>query len=299
MTVARPANRVFLVILLLSLGSSCIMPTGSRSGSASPPLLPTAPVCYAVIFTSSDWRTGGNAVLDPIDRNAGWIQTVRIYRHLLRLGYEARNISVFYLDAQPDYEDAGAGDIPESLRRMLDRRLAAASTKANLHAALRQLALRMRPQDHVVVHLSMHGRKGAWLESDTGETIRPRELRRMLKPLAPRQRLLIVDACHSEAIIERLDLPGTSIATARADELGWLERNFSFGEFFFAEFVDCLDPGRPDRVEAAWSAAAVRYGKAADWQYLKTRYGGEGLPEATIELLTFEPVLRQESLPAF
>ncbi|HCN08735.1 MAG TPA: hypothetical protein DIT01_12440, partial [Lentisphaeria bacterium] len=190
--------------LLLSLGSSCIMPTGSRSGSASPPLLPTAPVCYAVIFTSSDWRTGGNAVLDPIDRNAGWIQTVRIYRHLLRLGYEARNISVFYLDAQPDYEDAGAGDIPESLRRMLDRRLAAASTKANLHAALRQLALRMRPQDHVVVHLSMHGRKGAWLESDTGETIRPRELRRMLKPLAPRQRLLIVDACHSEAIIERL-----------------------------------------------------------------------------------------------
>jgi|GEM_PF-1497790 hypothetical protein len=299
MTAVCPANRVFLVLLLLSLGSSCIMPTGSRSGSALPPLLPTGPVCYAVIFTSSDWRTGGNAELDPIDRNAGWIQTVRIYRHLLRLGYDARNISVFYLDAQPDYEDAGAGEIPESLRRMLDRRRAAASTKANLHAALRQLASRMRPQDHVVVHLSMHGRKGAWLESDTGETIRPRELRRMLKPLAPRQLLLIVDACHSEAIIERLDLPGTSIATARADELGWLDRNFSFGEFFFAEFGDCLGPGRPDQVEAAWSAAAVRYGKAADWEYLKTRYGGEGLPEATIELLTFEPVLRQESLPAF
>ncbi|MDP7398460.1 MAG: caspase family protein [Lentisphaeria bacterium] len=299
MSVVRPANRAFLVLLLLSLGSGCITPTGSRGGSALPPSLPPGPVCYAVIFTSSDWRTGGNDELDPIDRNAGWIQTVRIYRHLLRLGYDARNISVFYLDAQPDYGDAGAGDIPESLRRMLDRRRAATSTKANLHAALRQLASRMRPQDHLVVHLSMHGRKGAWLESDTGETIRPRELRRMLKPLAPTQRLLIVDACHSEEIIERLDLPGTSIATARADELGWLERNFSFGEFFFAEFADCLGPGRPDRVEAAWSAAAARYRHAADWDYLKTRYGGAGLPQTTIELLTFEPVLRQESLPAF
>ncbi len=296
---ARQVNRAFLALLLLSLGSGCITPTRSRSDSGSPPSLPTGPVCYAVIFTSSDWRTGSNDELDPIDQNAGWIQTVRIYRHLLRLGYEARNISVFYLDAQPDYEDAGAGDIPASLRHMLNRRRAATSTKANLRAALRQLAFRMRPQDHVVVHLSMHGRKGAWLESDTGETIRPRELRRMLKPLAPRQRLLIVDACHSEAIIERLDLAGTSIATARADELGWLERNFSFGEFFFAEFTECLDPARPDQVEAAWSAAAARYRTAADWDYLKTRYGGEGLPEETIELLTFEPVLRQEALPAF
>ena len=57
----------------------------------------------------------------------------------------------------------GAGDIPASLRHMLNRRRAATSTKANLRAALRQLAFRMRPQDHVVVHLSMHGRKGAWL----------------------------------------------------------------------------------------------------------------------------------------
>lgn len=271
-------SRVTRAALLGCLGLAAGLPVGCRSRPA--PF--RAPRVHAVLFTGSDWRAGEPDLEDPRGLNATWIQTARICRALQRRGAHGDAIHVLYLDGKPPLADPAVGPVRGALSKPRPSEWVA------LVRLLRAIRRRFGPEDQLVLHLSAHGEPCGQLETDPGETITARALVAALRPFPPRQVLLVVDACFAEAFLDRAMVPG-AIGTARADEYGWVERDFSFGEFFFAELAL---PFSGDGVDRAFRLAANRYRAAGESRlpYIRQRYAGVGLCPEKLNRLRFVAV---------
>jgi hypothetical protein len=248
---------------------------------------------HALIFTASDWREGESDYTDPEGRNAGWIQTVRIYNALRAQGFSAERVHVLYLDGTP-HDDEPAVD-GSGVSAAFRHGLGGEATLRRLRQRLRLITATMDADDHVVLHLGLHGRRSGRLLADSGETIRGRDLRRLLAPVPAANRLVVLDACHAEAVLARIELPGPFIGTAKADDYGWVDRDFSFGQFFFrcADLMPAESGQTALNHRAALAKAAAGYKAAGEAKrdYILTAYEGIGLPPEEAARLTFEPVL--------
>jgi hypothetical protein len=226
---------------------------------------------FAILYTASDWRQGEDDLVDPSGLNATWLQTQRIHTTLRKSG--VTNIATLYLDAKPDPAEPQIASAITS------------ASKLHLRQAIAAFAARMDADDHLTIHLSLHGKADGLLYSDLGERLRPADFADMLRPIPPGQRLIIVDACFSGAFVEALELPGSYIATAKADEYGWVERDFSFGQFFF-QFANSATP------EIAFLQASDAYQAAGEARraYIETEHGGKGINPEAAAALSFTPV---------
>ena len=244
---------------------------------------------FAILFTASDWRSGEDDLVDDSGRNATWLQTQRIHRSLLAGGVPAANIATLYLDAKTDPAEPKIADsAPEQGKRASHVPIVSA-TKHHLRQALSRIASRMDADDHLTIHLSLHGREDSLLYSDLGERISPTEFAGMISPIPPQQRLIVVDACFSGAFVEELPLTGSFIATAKADEYGWVERDFSFGQFFF-EHANSATP----RVAFLHASDAYQAAGEAHRDYIESKHGGKGIDPAAANALSFIPVWYQK-----
>lgn len=236
------------------------------------------PERYAILFTASDWRAGEDDLVDDSGRNATWLQIQRIHRSLSQGGLPSANIATLYLDAQTDPAE------PQIANSAL-----ISASKMHLRQAIARFAGRMDADDQLVIHLSLHGKADGLLYSDVGERLGAAEFADMLQPIPPSQRLVVVDACFSGAFVEALDLPGPFIATAKADEYGWVEREFSFGQFFF-EFANSATA----KIAFLHASDAYRAAGEARREYIENEHGGEGIDSEAAAALSFIPVWYQK-----
>ena len=231
---------------------------------------------FAILFTASDWREGEADLVDDSGLNATWLQTQRIHASLRQAG--VANIATLYLDGRPDPAE------PQIANSAIQ-----SASKYHLRQSIAAFAARMDADDHLTIHLSMHGKADGLLYSDLGERLSPAQFATMIQPIPAEQRLVVVDACFSGAFVEALTIPGAFIATAKADEYGWVERAFSFGQFFF-EFANSA------AAKVAFIKASDAYRAAGEARrvYIEQEHGGEGIPSEAAAALSFIPVWYQK-----
>lgn len=246
------------------------------------------PQARGVVFTGMEWYAERGD--DPSGVHAGWIQTVQAGEAMQAAGVPGEAVQWLY--------EGGQGVCSEPLLRPGHCRglTVQAATAENLRESLRRVARQADDDDQLLVHLSAHGEASGVLRLDNGERIGPSRLSAWLQSI-PGSKLVVLDACYGERFLCQLDVPGaTLVATAREDELGWVDRYGSFGPRFLCQLRGLN--GLPDltaaRIQSAFFAASQQYqhhGRRL-WQYIATQFDGSGLPEDQLALLTFEPVLQ-------
>ena len=99
---------------------------------------------FAILFTASDWREGEADLVDDSGLNATWLQTQRIHASLRQAG--VANIATLYLDGRPDPAE------PQIANSAIQ-----SASKYHLRQSIAAFAARMDADDHLTIHLSMHG----------------------------------------------------------------------------------------------------------------------------------------------
>ena len=130
---------------------------------------------------------------------------------------------------------------------LADRPLA---TRENLTRAVRALAERSGPEDLVFLYLTSHGSRSHELSIDQPRLeladLPASELAALLRPLAGRDKIIVISACYSGGFIPLLQDEHTLVmAAARADRVSFgcsEENDFTyFGRALFAEALNQTD----------------------------------------------------------
>ena len=102
----------------------------------------------------------------------------------------------------------------------LDTRPRPLATQANLRHALERVAARQRPDDLLLLYLTMHGaddhRLGVYWPPYVDETITPKALRALLDDAGIGPRIVVVSACYAGGFVPALRAPDTLVITAAA-----------------------------------------------------------------------------------
>lgn len=102
----------------------------------------------------------------------------------------------------------------------LDTRPRPLATAANLRHALERVAARQRPDDLLLLYLTMHGSEdhqlGVHWPPYVDESIRPKALRAMLDQAGIGPRIVVVSACYAGGFVPALRAPDTLVITAAA-----------------------------------------------------------------------------------
>lgn len=102
----------------------------------------------------------------------------------------------------------------------LDTRPRPLATQANLRHALERVAARQRPEDLLLLYLTMHGaddhRLGVYWPPYVDETITPKALRALLDDAGIGPRIVVVSACYAGGFVPALRAPDTLVITAAA-----------------------------------------------------------------------------------
>lgn len=255
---------------------------------------------YAVISTGASLRNKEEGLIDPIDKNAFWHSTVKVYNELLRNGYLPRNIRVLYQDADPPFNDQELlNEIKKIKLQFHTGKYLNLATAQNLRKVLNDLEKEIQPEDSFTLYLNQHGSPLGYVLFEYDEShLFGSDLTEILQGNKSKNILIVADVCHAEQFTDDLNYPATIISSSKEDQLGWGDRNYSFGRIFFAEMNNhSNDLDRNEEIspyEAFQSAKqkSLHYRQKMD-NFLRNKYEGKGIPEAELEIITLLPVYKE------
>ncbi len=206
------------------------------------------------------------------------------------------------------------------------RRVNEPGTPEALEALIRETFLPCAPGDTCYLYLSTHG--VTWAEDgETGmalmvsdgvrdEAITPSRLRRMLDSI-PGDKVLILDACHSGAVLDAFDAPEYTVlvsCAAEEDSFFWYAGNAGgSGTGYFtaalegvlrASYPAQIDPDGDGRISlgeileriGALYGASHAQGSPGNRDRILFRLPGERAARDRILALSFDPLVREEDV---
>ncbi|MFC1686897.1 C13 family peptidase [Nanoarchaeota archaeon] len=251
---------------------------------------------YAVLCTGASTRNKEEGLSDIIDKNTFWIATVNAYNELIKNGHKPENIFVLYKDGKPPFDDPDLLNKISKIKKEFDGSYTNISTKKNLINLLNSLESTIMPEDNFTLYINQHGSASgaAYFEFDDSY-IFGKELGRVLKGNKSKNILIILGTCHAESFALQVNYPSISVACSKKDKYGWLDRTFSFGQFFLEEMNtlnnDKNKDGKVSPYEAFLPAKerAVQYRKDIN-DFLRTAYEGNGIKESELKKMDLVPV---------
>jgi hypothetical protein len=260
---------------------------GEKPGAAADPV-----VKHALLFVGCSVRKGEKVLKDANDKNTFWISTVKVYNHLLKLGFKPENIYVLYKDAKPDWEDPAVKDVKAAIAKEFRAGYSNLATKANLIAVEKVIERKLDANDLFLLYLTVHGKNGVLRNEQDKKFITGGEVTRMLADNPTGNNLIFVHSCYAGNFMRNVDASGTVIGASRVNEVAWGDRDFTFAELFFAALGAAASDGDGDGKVShheAYEVASARYLKlgTARMDYIKNRWGGKGVPASKARLLTF------------
>jgi len=271
-------------ILVSILSSGC--PSNNRSKEDTP--LPTkrSGEKYAVVCTGTSIRDASEGLRDPIDKNSSWISTVRVYNELLKAEYKPKNIHVLYKDGKPPFDDQEFLDQIKEIKKEFNGSYSNIATKSRLEELLNSLEVKIKPEDDFTLYLHMHGSPWGTLHFDYDRSLFNGcyklydgccGLGGILEGNKSENVLIFVDSCFAEAFTKIIDYKSILISSSKINCVGWGDRNFSCGSYFFAEMNnrdnDFNKDGKvsPDEAFTTTRTRCIKYRKEIDG-FLRTEY---------------------------
>lgn len=196
---------------------------------------------YALVVVGSSRGERGTSLTDPIDRNSFFLGGVRVYKHLREMGFPRENIFFLYADGRPDFtEPLEAETIAELRQYEFNGSYSNVASQANLETIINQLKDRVTENDTFAMYLGTHGDPEMLeMEVDGFDPLTYSELQQSVNKIRPKQGLLLVDACHSGALVAKLNLPNyVVIASTQSNTYGWVDRDYTTGANFFENLTD-------------------------------------------------------------
>ena len=253
---------------------------------------------FALIYIGSSLRTVDNTLVDPIDKNAFFIEGGLIYKELVDRGLKPKNIYFLYKDAKPDFEEPMLSEFRELLEdEFLDKSYNHEATVLNMMKLERQIQRKLGNESNFFLILDAHGlvdKFGFKIRSEHDKTyIRSWDIREMLKNNRGRNHLYI-GSCYSGYFLNDVDDINARVVTAApGDKAVWLDRDVSFGREYFKRLPRDLSLGNSsyDKAFRQASMQFQRWGSAKS-KFIKEKYEGGGHPEVnTIDWAPTQKVL--------
>ncbi len=287
-----------ILFSILSLGC----PSNSRKKEGS--LLPAkkSGEKYAVVCTGASIRDRAEGLHDPIDKNCFWVSTFRVYNELLKRGYKPENVYVLYKDGKPPFDDKEHRKKIKKIKREFNGSYPNIATSSRLGVLLNGLEGKIKPEDEFTLYLNMHGCSWGrvYFEHDDS-SLSGSQLNDILEGNQSRNILIFGGSCYAEAFTNNIDHKSILIAGAKRDRIGWLDRNFSCGSWFFAEMNNRDNDFNKDGQVSPYEAfirtrkRCMTYRKKIDW-FLRNEYKDPSpLSEWDLKKMDFIPVYRESS----
>ena len=249
---------------------------------------------FAIIFIGSSLRTTDNALVDPIDKNAFYIEGAVIYKELVDRGVLPENIYFLYKDGKPDFEEPLLKDIRELMEdEFADSSYSKEATVINMMKIERQIQRKLGDDSNFFLIIDAHGlvdKFGFKIRSEHDKTyIRSWDIREMVRNNRGRNHLFI-GSCYSGYFLKDVDDINARVVTAAPpDKAVWLDRDVSFGREYFSLIPENLSASN-DQYSEAFKKAAARFLKWGDdkTDFIENKYEGGGHPE--VKTLDWRPI---------
>ncbi|MBI1968972.1 caspase family protein [Candidatus Woesearchaeota archaeon] len=253
-------------------------------------------VRYALIMTGSTRGESGLYLADPLDRNFFSLSGARVYDSLRELGFQPENVRVLH-PGQPSFDDpmearAFAALQEEQFNGTYDTE----ATQQNLMDILDEFTVRIDDNDIFVVYLGTHGAP-SFLEMERDFPLTNAFIQERLGKIRPGLGILYLDSCSSGTFIRSLDLPEYVLISLTGDMLGWGDRYFSGGAYFFENLNDPEADANVDghvTIEEAFILAdreAAEHRKRIE-PYLLEQYNWQGAdPAVAITQFSVQPTM--------
>jgi len=253
-------------------------------------------VRYALIMTGSTRGESGLSLADPLDRNFFSLSTARVYDSLRDLGFQPENIRVLH-PGQPSFDDPMEERAFAALQEeQFNGTYNTAATQQNLRNILKDFYARVDDNDIFVIYIGTHGAP-SFLEMELDLPLRDTFIQEELENIHPGLGLLYLDSCSSGTFIRSLDLPEYVLVSMTGDMLGWGDRYFSGGSYFFENLGEPEADANVDghvTIEEAFTLAdreAAEHRKRIE-PYLLGQYNWQGAdPAVAITQFSVQPTM--------
>lgn len=190
-----------------------------------------------MIITGSTRGESEPFLSDPLDEDFLSLSAARVYDSLRDLGFQPENMRVLH-PHQPPFDDPIEARALETLREeQFNSTYNNEATWENIRNHLKEFAERVDENDLFVLYITTHGAP-TFLELQRGPLLSSSVLQDWLEDVRPGVGLVYFDSCYSGDFIDRLSLPGYVLVSTTGSYLGWGDRYFSGGSYFFENLGD-------------------------------------------------------------
>lgn len=255
---------------------------------------PTESQDFALIFIGSSLRITDNSLVDPIDKNAFFIEGAIMYKELVKRGVLPENIYFLYKDGKPDLTEPIIQDFRDLMEdEFSDHSYSKEATVVNMMKIERQIQRKLGDESNFFLIIDAHGlvdRFGFKIRSEHDKTyIRSWDIREMLRNNRGRNHLFI-GSCYSGYFLNDVeDINARVVTAAPPDKAVWLDRDVSFGREYFSLIPADLSASN-DQYSKAFEKAAARFFKWGQdkTDFIENKYEGGGHPE--VKTLDWRPI---------
>lgn len=219
-----------------------------------------------------------------------------MYDSLRDLDFQPENIRVLH-PGQPSFDDRMEARAFAALQEeQFNGAYDTSATQQNLRAILKDFYAKIDDNDIFVVYIGTHGAP-SFLEMELDLPLRDTFIQEELENIHPGFGLLYLDSCSSGTFIRSLGLPEYVLVSLTGDTLGWGDRYFSGGAYFFENLNDPEADANVDghvTIEEAFTLAdreAAEHRKRIE-PYLLEQYNWQGAdPAVAITQFSVQPTM--------
>jgi hypothetical protein len=258
---------------------------------------PVEPEDFVLIYIGSSMRTSDNKLVDPVDKNAFFIEGAMVYHEFIKRGVSPQNIYFLYKDGRPDLDEPLVDSVKDSLEEeFLDDHYDHEATIVNLLKIERQIQRKLTAGSNFFLIVDGHGvvdRFGFKIRSEHDKSyLRSSDISDMLRGNRGRNHLFI-GSCYSGQFFKDVDDIDARVVTAAPfHKAVWLDRDVSFAREYFLRIPRNLSSSE-FLYNSAFEKAVLKFQrwgfhKAA---FIQNEYEGDGL--ADFEVLDWAPVTKK------
>lgn len=187
---------------------------------------------YALIVVGcADTNAKLHPALDPIDRNAFFVQVTKLYKALRRCGFRDENIYILYGDGavQPDWsERQDHEELLNIKRNHFTGEYSNIASSENIETMMTRFRRKVDENDIFVFYLITHGYSDGAVILAGRRKWGVERIQRTLSGLRTRHAVFCFEACFSGKILEKTDFPNAvCVAAAPGKRPAWIDRNFA------------------------------------------------------------------------
>jgi len=260
---------------------------------------------YALIAVGcADTNARLHPDLDPIDRNASFIQVARVYAALRKCGFSDKNIRILYDTGrvQPDWsERQNHTELTRIKRYHFTGKYSNAATPENIAALMDEFKKQVDENDIFVFYLMTHGHPSGTVMLGGRRKWTSAQIQRTLSGLKTRHAIFCFETCFSGAILQRTDFPNAvCVAAAPHNSPGWVDKKFANCVNFILAKANPKNDKNKDGLVSVSEAMDVVRKKAADYEpkwrhYLRTKYKfpkHSPVPRSAVERTSLKGVMK-------